>query len=116
MDISCSLRGSFHRVLDYHDSTQLFRSAPIHHYPEDFIEDELLTKHDHHYEDPILAELSDDEIVDALELLDKIKHNQHHNKQLSDREVNNDIGCLQKHSNKRNHFIACSPALVGYDN
>merc|ERR1712012_252784 len=63
------------------------RSAPIHHYPEDFIEDELLTKHDHHYEDPILAELSDDEIIDALELLDKIKHNQHHNKQLSDREL-----------------------------
>ena len=61
-----------------------FRSAaPIHHYSEDFIEDELVTS----IHDPILSELTDDEILDALDLLNKIKHNHHHTKQLSDREV-----------------------------
>ena len=39
--------------------------------------------------DPFLAELTDDELLDALELLDKLKNNQHHDMELSDREVMN---------------------------
>merc|ERR1712198_805226 len=31
--------------------------------------------------------ISDDELLDALELLDKIKNNQHHARELSDREL-----------------------------
>ena len=37
--------------------------------------------------DPDLAELTNEEIIDALDILEKIKNNQHHTKQLSDREV-----------------------------
>ena len=64
------------------------------------------------YRDPILAELSDDELLDALELLDKIKNNQHHARELSDREVFIIIKdcfllilCC---------FLACSFSLVGF--
>ena len=39
--------------------------------------------------DSFLAELTDEELLDALELLDKLKNNQHHDMELSDREVMN---------------------------
>merc|ERR1712227_687028 len=37
--------------------------------------------------DSFLAELTDEELLDALELLDKLKNNQHHDMELSDREL-----------------------------
>lgn len=65
------------------------RSDSYHHYLDDYddVDDEIITK-SHHLGDPILAELTDEEIVNALYVLDKIKENQHHAKELSDREVN----------------------------
>merc|ERR1711973_108822 len=63
------------------------RSDPGFNYLDNrFQEEERLMKSDE-YRDPILAELSDDELLDALELLDKIKNNQHHARELSDREL-----------------------------
>ena len=47
--------------------------------------------------DSFLAELTDEELLDALELLDKLKNNQHHDLELSDREVMN--------SNSLSHWI-----------
>ena len=58
-----------------------------HHYFDDYDNDEEITSKAHHSDDRILAELSNEEILDALDVLEKIKKNQHHVKQLSDREV-----------------------------
>ena len=46
-----------------------------------------MTSKAHYNDDRILAELTNEEILDALDVLEKIKKNQHHVKQLSDREV-----------------------------
>ena len=44
-----------------------------------------------------MVELTDEEILDALDVLDKVKKSQHHAKELSDREV------VSKH-NKTKYF------------
>ena len=39
------------------------------------------------YRDPVIAELSDQEILDALEIIEKVRKNQEHTKLLTDNEV-----------------------------
>ena len=37
--------------------------------------------------DPVIAELTDQEIIDALDIIEKVRRNQEHTKLLTDKEV-----------------------------
>merc|ERR1712045_663854 len=66
------------------------RSAPsIQYFDEDYDDDDdiIMRSGSDAIGDPDLAELTNEEIIDALDILEKIKNNQHHTKQLSDREL-----------------------------
>ena len=63
------------------------RSGSHHHHYLDYYDENETTSKAHHNEVTILAELTDEEILDALNVLEKIKKNQHNAKELSDREV-----------------------------
>ena len=39
------------------------------------------------YRDPVIAELSDQEIMDAQDIIEKVRKNQEHTKLLTDKEV-----------------------------
>ena len=67
-------------------STKKRSGSDHHHYSDYYDENETISKA-HHNEVTYLAELTDEEIIDALGVLEKIKKNQHHAKELSDREV-----------------------------
>merc|ERR1712150_109773 len=61
-------------------------SSHHHHYFDYFDENETKSKTNVN-EDNFLVELTDEEILDALDVLDKVKKSQHHAKELSDREL-----------------------------
>ena len=53
---------------------------------EDTLEEQMMIKAEA-FRDPRLEQLSDEEIIDALDLLDRMKDNRHKAHELSDREV-----------------------------
>ena len=53
---------------------------------EDTLEEQMMIKAEA-LRDPRLEQLSDEEIIDALELLERMKENKHRAHELSDREV-----------------------------
>ena len=89
VDTSCFQKGM--STLNYHFLKLLIwksrSGSHYHHYIDDNDKADEMTSKAHYNDDHILAELTNDEILDALDVLEKIKRNQHHVKQLSDREV-----------------------------
>ena len=59
----------------------------IHRYLDDYDDDDEIKRKAPHYEDHMLAELTKEEIINALDVLEKIEENQQHSKELSDKEV-----------------------------
>ena len=63
------------------------RSGSHHHHYFDYYDENETKSKTNIKEEHFLVDLTDEEILDALHVLEKIKKNQHHAKELSDREV-----------------------------